>query len=140
MGTFMIRKMKAARTRIRGCKGHYMGLKIGLFFEIGGYKGPDFQGEELDGFTGVFLGRTGRTGVTPITLDQSGQCIPASANLCTAFLPFRQNREGIKRCLCVTLPASIDAQDVFQEPENNSRIFNPVPRHQIRPHKKSGLN
>jgi hypothetical protein len=41
MGTFTIRKMIAARTRIRGCEGHYMGFKKGLFFEIGGYAGLD---------------------------------------------------------------------------------------------------
>jgi hypothetical protein len=44
MGTFTIRKMIAARTRIRGCKGHYMGLKIGVFFEMGGFKGFDLGG------------------------------------------------------------------------------------------------
>jgi hypothetical protein len=43
MGTFTIRKTKAARTRIWGCKGHYMGLKMSVFFEMGGYKGLDFR-------------------------------------------------------------------------------------------------
>jgi hypothetical protein len=44
MGTFMIRKTKAARTRTRGCKGHYMGLKMGVFFEMGGFNGLDLWG------------------------------------------------------------------------------------------------
>ncbi len=44
MGTFTIRKTKATRTRIRGSKGHYMGFKMGVFFEIGGYAGLDLWG------------------------------------------------------------------------------------------------
>jgi hypothetical protein len=73
MGTFMIRKTKAARTRIRGCKGHYMGLKMGVFFEMGGFNGLDLWGAVKQGecrwpegiFSGVcrnlrdFFGKTG---------------------------------------------------------------------------------
>jgi len=44
MGTFTIRKMIAARTRIRGSKGHYMGLKMGVFFEMVGFNGLDLRG------------------------------------------------------------------------------------------------
>ena len=49
MGTFTIRKMIAARTRIRGCKGHYMGFRMGVFFEIGGYTGLDLRGAVKQG-------------------------------------------------------------------------------------------
>jgi hypothetical protein len=49
VGTFMIRKTNAARTRIRGCKGHYMGLKLGVFFEIGGFNGLDLFGAMKQG-------------------------------------------------------------------------------------------
>jgi hypothetical protein len=44
MGTFMIRKTKAARTRMRGCKEHYMGFRMGVFFEMGGFNGLDLWG------------------------------------------------------------------------------------------------
>jgi hypothetical protein len=50
-----IRKMTAARTRIWGCKGHYMELNLGTFGQMGAYKWPDFRGGKLEGFTGVSL-------------------------------------------------------------------------------------
>jgi|UPI00064EF651 hypothetical protein len=34
--------------------GHYMGLNFGVFFKTGLYIGPDFFGEQSDGFTGFF--------------------------------------------------------------------------------------
>ena len=52
----MIRKKEVAGTRIWGSKGHCMGLNLGVFLQIGVYKGTDFWAGQLDGFTGVFLG------------------------------------------------------------------------------------
>jgi hypothetical protein len=56
MGTFTIRKTKAARTRIRGCKGHYMGLKLGLFFKMPGNMGSDlWQGRKKGSMFGKMM-------------------------------------------------------------------------------------
>jgi hypothetical protein len=49
MGNFMIPKMIAAGTRIRGCKGHYMGLKMGVSLEMGGYTGIELWGAAKPG-------------------------------------------------------------------------------------------
>ena len=35
-------------------KGHYMGLNLGVFWQMGGYTGTDFWAGESDAFTGVF--------------------------------------------------------------------------------------
>jgi hypothetical protein len=63
MGTFTIRKTKAARTRIRGCKGHYMGLKMGLFFKMQGFAGLFLRRRWERGFVrlpgGTFTGIPG---------------------------------------------------------------------------------
>jgi len=36
IATYTIRKKEATRTRIGGCKGHYMGLNLGFFGRMGG--------------------------------------------------------------------------------------------------------
>jgi len=58
-----IRKKKAAKTRIKGGKGHYMGLNFSLFWQTGAFKRSDFRGSQSSGFTGVFPG-SGQGGMT----------------------------------------------------------------------------
>jgi hypothetical protein len=43
--TWTIRKIKAARTRISGCNGHYMGLNFSVFWQTGGHMGLEFREE-----------------------------------------------------------------------------------------------
>jgi hypothetical protein len=42
MGFLLWWKMIAARTRIWPAKRHYMGLNLGLFWQMGGFNGRDF--------------------------------------------------------------------------------------------------
>ena len=44
--------MTAARTRIWPANGHYMGLNLGLFWQIEQYKGMNFGAGQSDSFTG----------------------------------------------------------------------------------------
>jgi len=57
MGFWLVRKKVAFHGPPWGSEGHYMGLNLGVFFEMGAYLGADFRGRESDGFMGVFLGR-----------------------------------------------------------------------------------
>ncbi len=65
IATCTIRKKEAAKTRIKGSKGHYMGLNFSLFWQTGAFKRSDFRGSQSGGFTGVFPGsdQGGMTGM-----------------------------------------------------------------------------
>jgi hypothetical protein len=43
--------------------GHYMGLNLGVFSQMGRYNSVNFGGWQSDGITDVFFWKTGRTGV-----------------------------------------------------------------------------
>ena len=57
MGICMIPEKEAEKRLLWADYGHYMGLNLGLFWQIKRYNRPDFLPLESDGFTGVFLGR-----------------------------------------------------------------------------------
>jgi hypothetical protein len=48
MGFLLIKKMTAARTRIRGFHGYYMGLNFGVFWQMGRHMDSDFRARESD--------------------------------------------------------------------------------------------
>jgi hypothetical protein len=53
IATWTIQKTEAARTRIWGCKGHYMGLNMGLFLQTGQINCCISGKIETGDFTGV---------------------------------------------------------------------------------------
>jgi hypothetical protein len=55
--------MIAARTRIRGFYGHYMGLILGLFLQMGVFKRFYFGAMETGGYWGFVLLKNGGLGV-----------------------------------------------------------------------------
>src|SRR5208283_4545678 len=65
IGIYTIRKEEAARTRIWGSNGHYMGVNFRVFWQIKGFIGSDSGELQSDGFTGVFpgAGTDSRTGI-----------------------------------------------------------------------------
>jgi hypothetical protein len=69
MGFLLMVKMIAARTRIWPAHGHYMGLNLGLFWQMGSFNWPDFLERQSEGFTGVFQalqGEDAQTGLRPV--------------------------------------------------------------------------
>ena len=54
IATWTIRKMTAARTRIWGCRRHYMELNFGLFLKTGQFNPLFSDQSEKAGFTSVF--------------------------------------------------------------------------------------
>jgi hypothetical protein len=72
--------MIAARTRIWPAHGHYMGLILGLFWQMGVFNGLDFCKGQSEGFTGVFQVSGGRS---------NGAAAPCRVGLAPEF---RSNR------------------------------------------------
>jgi len=55
---YTIRKKEAARTRIWGCEGHYMGLKLNFVLRTGRMGGEFSTGNETGTILGIFLERS----------------------------------------------------------------------------------
>jgi hypothetical protein len=53
-GICSIPEKEAAVWLLWAINGHYMGLNLGVFLQIGEYTGTDFWIGQSDGFTGVF--------------------------------------------------------------------------------------
>jgi len=56
IGVYTIRKKEAAKTRIRGREGHYMGLNSGFFWQIGeniAYFSTGTETRTISGFSGI---------------------------------------------------------------------------------------
>jgi hypothetical protein len=66
----LIVKKEAARTRIWACKGHFIRLNLGIFWQKNGKTLPDFLKSQSDGFTGVFLVLAGKNGPSPVVFPE----------------------------------------------------------------------
>src|SRR5208282_1350940 len=90
MGFWLIKKTVACKGPILSVKGHYMGLNLRLFWQIGWHMGADFQVMQSDGFTGVFFPGfpcIKRYRVSGISLPVSTGYIPRRTSPAGSLLP-----------------------------------------------------